>query len=482
MNGPTGSTQAGNFPPYCVHGVGKIPDIASWGRDVNTAVINSIEKRRSLERPSPSPPAVFKPGTQRPMNLQRRRLLDGPGAGPVGRTGGGLTNEIFVQQALERYWEGTKNAGKPVTSLARAIHGSLLADIYTVTGRYMRDITRHQALRTDTDCALFPLYRSLHFAAADCFEDIYEIDGGAIDIYLQKQLIGMGDHGEQVDRTWAKKKDSLVYLSDQEALACRLQIKDGLFWIGNGHGGLDLFDCSGEDWKSHAAKGPNTALQSLEDNDRKAVAGFAMGQNRDIYAHFHSVKPISRGAFFHSAYMAGHKVICAGCITVVQGKLTYINNASGHYQPNEQQLALAVQAIQAQGVNVADLKVQRVNPGRTSRADLFFPSQLAPAFLKAQQGAGFMTPKSDKKIAEQIRAALVAYERRAGKWWSCQSTKSREALGVLNGIAPDDDKQLVDYARFLLNEGDQRAFSSYNPTARIKADGELATQLRKCFV
>jgi len=476
MNEPTAATQPGSFPPYCVAGSASIPDVGRWGGDVN-AVMNRLQTlRRSFKT---SPPAVFQSVKQSGMLGQRQRLLASSGqapAAPPGRTAGGLTNQIFVGQALDRYWAGTKSAGKPTTSLARAIHGSFLADIYTVTGRYMREITRNRGLRTDNDCALFPLYRSLHFAAADVFGQIYGIDGSEIDIYLQKQLIGLVDHGETVDEL-ARQNGFLVVLSDQESLAYRLQIKDGKFWIRNGHGGLDLFDCSGEDFKENDAGGyVNSAYLGAEANDDKAVAGFAMGLNRDIYAAFHTRRHIPRGMFFHSAYMASREVLCTGCITVVEGRLTYINNASGHYQPNEQQLALAVQALRSQGVDISRLKVQRFNAAREN----FWPAESAPDFLKTQQGAGFTKSGADyDTIAKKIRAALVAYQTRAGKWWSRQSDNSRAALNLLRDIP--DDRELVEHAKFLLGDSERSPIGNSAPGSRIKTDGELAKQLKKCF-
>lgn len=253
-----------------------------------------------------------------------------------------------------------------------------------------------------------------------------------------------------------------------------------LFWIRNGHGGLDRFDCSGEDFRVNDAGGyANSAYLGEEANDNKAVAGFAMGQNRDIYAAFHTCRPIPAGKFFHSAYMAGGEVLCTGCITVVQGRLTYINNASGHYRPNEQQLALAVQALRSQGVDISGLTVQRFNPA--DQRNFFWPAQSANDFLKSQQGAGFTKGATNADtIAEKIRAALVAYETRAGKWWSRQSEKSQDALRSLKSEAYRDNQKLVDQVKFLLGDSDRSPYNS-NTNIRIKADGELAKQLRKCF-
>lgn len=448
------------FPPY----IG-IPDAGRWNGDVVSAM-NRLQNTRHLIQT-----ARYQSGIKTGMQGQRMRLLAGGGpVGLPGRIAGQLTDHVFVGQAIERYWAGTQSVGEPSSDpVSQAIHGSLLAGIYTVTGRFMRDISRNVKLRTDNDCALFPLYRAVHFAAAAVFGDVYGINGDEIDTYLKSQLIGLVEHGAKVDGS-IKKKD-LVYLSDQQALAYRLHIKDGSFWIVNGAGVLELFDCSGETFKT---KGGNSACLGNERNDGKGVAGFAMGYNRDIYANSHKNKGGEQGYFFHSAYMAGREVLCTGCITVVAGKLTYINNASGHYRPNEQQLSLALQALLAIGVDISQVTVECLNP-QPGQIEFFAP-QSATEFLKDQQGAGFTEGRLNP--AKRIREALEVYERRASGFWSSPSAESRQALVNLKLIK--DDKTLFAEVKYLLRLSEK----SPNYTAersRLKADGELAKQLKRAI-
>ena len=355
-------TDPSGYPNY-----NGIPKVDSWNGDVFKAM-NRLQNLRHSFQTSSRLQSLSKTG----MEGQRLRLRAASGAkpaGPAGRIAGDLTNPVLVGQAIERYWVGVRNAGRPSTSLSKSIHGSLLADIYTVTGRFMHDITKlsNIKLRTDNDCALHPLYRALNGAAADAFGDVYGINGDEIEIYLKKQLIGLTPRGVEIDANAGKsfpdrnqpQVPQLVYLSDQEALACMLHIKEGRFWILCGRGGLELFDCTGPDYQDitrDARKNPtrtnNTARSGNEKNSGQGVAGFAMGLNRSIYAHKHSLYTGAKGSFYHSAYMAGQDVLCTGCITVKEGTLTYINNASGHYKPKPQQLSLALQSLQAKAEQV----------------------------------------------------------------------------------------------------------------------------------
>jgi hypothetical protein len=44
----------------------------------------------------------------------------------------------------------------------------------------------------------------------------------------------------------------------------------------------------------------------------------------------------------HSSMNAGHSVVCAGYIQIVNGFVQYLDNRSGHYRPTEKDLARAV--------------------------------------------------------------------------------------------------------------------------------------------
>jgi len=380
---------------------------------------------------------------------QQQRQQQPPPQQPTGRIAGALTNPDLVDAAITRYQAGKDQAGNPNDQVSKAILGSLLVDIYTVTGQFMSSISRNAKLRTDNDCALFPLYRSLHWAAADAFGEVFGINGDEIDVYLRRQLIFMTDHGVDVDINIKARmpKDStgaqgsqLAYLSDEEALACRLQIEDGKFMIINGQGDRDPFDCSGAEYRDKE----NTAYQGTEANGGQGVAGFAMGLSRAIYARKHGYKRVPKGAFYHSSYLAGSELLCAGCITVVKGELVYINNFSGHYQPSRQQLSLALQALRAQGVDITKVTVENLK--RTGKTD----TALAPAFLAAEAAAGKDFDGVAKgrftDLARRIREVVAAYEKRRTKWYANPKEKSLRLMNALKSI--DDDEMLVREVRY----------------------------------
>ncbi len=60
----------------------------------------------------------------------------------------------------------------------------------------------------------------------------------------------------------------------------------------------------------------------------------------------------------HSSMLSGHAVICAGEISVSQGRLIKIDNNSGHYKPDSQNLADCVRALGDAGVDLQSFAVR----------------------------------------------------------------------------------------------------------------------------
>lgn len=382
-----------------------------------------------------------------------------------GGPGGGAPNATdprVVMQALDRYHAGVQGAGPPNNQISQAIHGSFLVDLYTVTGQYQRATRGTHLPASDRDHALFTLYRALHYAAADKFGEVFGIPGDQIDVFLRRQHIMMTTHGAGVDHkvgnrfgTVAGQQVSyLAYLNETEALAVKLTIRDGKFFILDGSGHLVPFDCSGPAYKELRQNHPkrNPARRGNENNQdatghRRGVAGFAMGVDRSIYARRHSLNMAPKGAFYHSCYLSGREVLCTGCITVNNGVLEYINNWSGHYQPSPTQLALAIKALRAQGVDISNVTVEVQMEG------LNFDVK-APVFLDGiwAKGTDFLSGLKGRftGTAKKIRDALVSYEKRTGKWYSKPSQQSLKTLAHLKKI--HDDEDLVRETRFLLGE------------------------------
>lgn len=62
-------------------------------------------------------------------------------------------------------------------------------------------------------------------------------------------------------------------------------------------------------------------------------------------------------AFNHSTFNAGKDVICAGTVLATDGKLTQIQNNSGHYKPTRDHLHNAVVLLHGQGLDFSAAKI-----------------------------------------------------------------------------------------------------------------------------
>ena len=454
-----------------------IPTVAAWQGFVVQAMRHMTNEKRRIASGASSYRShhlAFRGNMMRSLGVRSTGPGDrGDGSfvddsrDATSRVAGDLTSSQLVSDALGRYHTGILNAGSPRNSLSKSIHGLLLTDIYAITGKCMNVITRNSSLRTDYDCAIFPLYRSLHWATADAFGKVFNIDADQIDNYLRQQNIMMTEHGAKVDHTVGSGRyrhggvSRLVYLSDEEALAVRLEIEGGKFFIRDGSGDLVPFDCSGPEYQDVSMeyrRGPgghiqrdmfgqkqkqptrtnNPARRGNETNADRGVAGFAMGTNREIYAMKHSNYNIAQGSIYHSSYLNGREVLSTGCITVVDGKLEYINNWSGHYKPSAQQILLVLRAFQTFGVDLTHVAVECQTP--SGMANL-----LAPEFIR------YLTEEEDQfggghvgrfnETAEKIRQALRDYEKKTGKWWSKPSQASIDGMNQLKAIR--DPESLV---------------------------------------
>jgi hypothetical protein len=76
-----------------------------------------------------------------------------------------------------------------------------------------------------------------------------------------------------------------------------------------------------------------------------------------LYIEDHQVARETGGMFFHSSYLGGAPVLCAGDISFLDGRLTSISNLSGHYQPHQRNLVRLIQYLKRRHVKLDDVSV-----------------------------------------------------------------------------------------------------------------------------
>jgi hypothetical protein len=63
---------------------------------------------------------------------------------------------------------------------------------------------------------------------------------------------------------------------------------------------------------------------------------------------------------FHSSFFEGEPVAAAGIMTVIKGKITYIDRSSGHYRPSKKHLRKAVDRLKSNGADMSGVRVEFV--------------------------------------------------------------------------------------------------------------------------
>jgi hypothetical protein len=93
---------------------------------------------------------------------------------------------------------------------------------------------------------------------------------------------------------------------------------------------------------------------------------YVMDRSHQLYIP-EGVKGIGSGSFNHSSMLSGKPVLCAGTLKIDgTGKLTYIDNDSGHYKPDTQALKDAVRSLRSDfGMMINGLAVMDKATGKT---------------------------------------------------------------------------------------------------------------------
>ena len=97
----------------------------------------------------------------------------------------------------------------------------------------------------------------------------------------------------------------------------------------------------------------NQLLTTTSGRNFGGAAMFIMDRNGDLFVSMHE----EDGKFQHSSLAAGEPLAMAGEIRVERGRITYINNASGHYKPSKTQMSQFINRLRDAGVPLSGVEV-----------------------------------------------------------------------------------------------------------------------------
>jgi hypothetical protein len=195
----------------------------------------------------------------------------------------------------------------------------------------------------------------------------------------------MTDHGTDVDI----KKDAADYMTPTQAAKYKLKFIGGLAyqesWWTNSNASV-LANTIGVDDRTSGIGERPIAVDS---------GGYVVTLSGVFYHGPHYSGAGTMKGRFHSSYTAGEGVRCAGVMKIDNGKVFRIDTDSGHYQPGDPHLAMAVEALAAYGVSMKDLRVKPFGKAETS----------GQAFL-AELNAGRIEFSDARYGAAPVRRAL----------------------------------------------------------------------------
>jgi hypothetical protein len=228
----------------------------------------------------------------------------------------------------------------------------LKADLFFTLDYWLKDVKRNASMNKKREPAVYALYK---FTA----ETLAKSLGTTINVlpeYLERHFgRRLSYHGEHLDVL----AQCAIYLTRAEVDKYRLTFRNGKAY---------MFDWPGKG-KEGAEKGSGGLLSLVLADSSTAASpvfrkstnwgGFAMSMGRELYmARHHCRQNVGEeGNFYHSSYLAGEPVLCAGTIKMKNGIIAEVCNDSGHYRPDARNFIGFLQTLQMHGVNVASVIV-----------------------------------------------------------------------------------------------------------------------------
>ncbi|MES9898092.1 MAG: hypothetical protein ABW148_03610 [Sedimenticola sp.] len=169
---------------------------------------------------------------------------------------------------------------------------------------------------------------------------------------------GMSDHGVQTDAA-----ENPEYMSAAERESYRVIFKGGRAY----HFKYDNSSSTPE-LVPHDTQ--NLISTEMDDNNRDGII-FVMSMSHQLYAgisgsggvrepmmdeaqpHYLGMKKV----IYHSCFLRGFSVLCAGTISFDNGIIVGIRNDSGHYQPRDTSMAKMLQHLKTIGVDISKITV-----------------------------------------------------------------------------------------------------------------------------
>ncbi len=268
-----------------------------------------------------------------------------------------------VGSALGPPYRASDPALKTIDALVEALQHApsggaeayLLGELFFTTmwwlNNHKKDPARMQAGRRTAILAL-------NMYAANEMARVLKCSPGGVARELQALYgVSMGRHGIETDRANDPK-----YLEASKRERFRILFKGGLAHSYKSCALKELELWSNKD-STQSALPQLDAKTQLAKEDVREGQGFVMTMSGELYAgDFGAWLP------YHSSFMGGRPVQCAGTISAIRGQITRIKNDSGHYIPVDWSMAKMLQRLRSVGVNLRKITVEQAQRGGQANA------------------------------------------------------------------------------------------------------------------
>ncbi|MDN5247520.1 MAG: hypothetical protein QWI36_00020 [Wolbachia endosymbiont of Tyrophagus putrescentiae] len=152
---------------------------------------------------------------------------------------------------------------------------------------------------------------------------------------------------------------------------------------------------------------------------KKGCVAYVITLDGRLVVHQHVNPGNSKHSIRHSTLAGGQPVICSGLMGIKEGKITYIDNNSGHYKPTDAHLYNAVKCLKKLGIYSESTKV--VHLGSWSSVLKEFPilykiparKEPVGRFLERMGKKGKDGLTQAEKYFEKVKEYYEKYERKA---------------------------------------------------------------------
>jgi hypothetical protein len=234
----------------------------------------------------------------------------------------------------------------------------ILGDLFFTTDYWLKLASRKdKSIHTGRTKGVEALYRAIVAGLCQNFGvEVNELPN-ELELHYGRELHG---YGQAVDYNFRSGKVSgtkLEYLKRAEASKYEIEFRQGVAYR----------------WKKYKLIGwrkvqaDTTIMKSYTPNFIPGFCGFVMSMSRDLYmSQLHTAGADFVKTFFHSSYLSGSTVMCAGSLRIEHGRVTGICNDSGHYRPTIHHLVNVLECLRMHGVNLGTLEVYLHNSDKVS--------------------------------------------------------------------------------------------------------------------